>query len=88
MTTAVLRQHAEHQFAEELEELKKVDNRQRPVNWQLSPWAVVAYLVFHVLSDVFGADAGNRDDWTQEGSDGGGPAARHVGRATTSVHRP
>ena len=54
----------------------------------IGSWAVVAYLVFHVLNDVFGADAGNRDDWTQEGSDGGGPAARHVGRATTSVHRP
>src|SRR6188768_725205 len=45
MNTAVLRQHAEHQFAEELEQLKKIDNRQRPANWQMSPWAVVTYLV-------------------------------------------
>jgi MoxR-like ATPase len=45
MSTAVLRQHAEHQFAEELAELKKVDERTRPANWQLSPWAVVTYLV-------------------------------------------
>jgi MoxR-like ATPase len=45
MSTAVLRQHAEHQFDEELAELKKVDERTRPANWQLSPWAVVTYLV-------------------------------------------
>lgn len=45
MSTTVLRQHAEHQFAEELEQLKKVDNRQRPENWLLSPWAVVTYLL-------------------------------------------
>lgn len=35
-----LRHHAEQQFAEELEELKKSDARQRPANWELSPWAV------------------------------------------------
>ena len=45
MSTAVLRQHAEHQYAEELAELGKADDRKRPANWQLSPWAVVTYLV-------------------------------------------
>lgn len=42
---AVLRQHAEQQFAEELDELARVDDRQRPPNWLLSPWAVRAYLL-------------------------------------------
>ena len=30
-----LRHHAEQQFAEELEELKKSDARQRPANWEI-----------------------------------------------------
>ncbi len=41
----VLRQHAEQQFAEELEELRKHDNGHRPPNWLMSPRAVVQYLV-------------------------------------------
>lgn len=41
----VLRQHAEQQFAEELQELTKEDRRQRPPNWKLSPWAVATYLL-------------------------------------------
>ncbi len=53
MNTAVLRQHAEHQFAEELAELKKVDDRTRPANWQLSPWAVVTYLLGGKLPNGF-----------------------------------
>ncbi|RNF82618.1 ATP-binding protein [Montanilutibacter psychrotolerans] len=53
MSTAVLRQHAEHQFAEELEALRKVDTRQRPQNWQLSPWAVVTYLMGGKLDNGF-----------------------------------
>src|SRR2546427_3818972 len=50
---AVLRQHAEEQFAEELAELKKVDDRQRPPNWVLSPWAVRTYLLGGKLSNGF-----------------------------------
>ena len=42
---AVLREHAEQQFAKELDELARVDDRQRPPNWRLSPWAVRAYLL-------------------------------------------
>ena len=53
MATAVLRQHAEQQFAEELAELRKVDDRTRPTNWQLSPWAVVTYLVGGKLANGF-----------------------------------
>jgi MoxR-like ATPase len=40
----VLRQHAEEQFAEELEELRKQDTGHRPPNWLLSPRSVVHYL--------------------------------------------
>jgi MoxR-like ATPase len=43
--TDVLRQHAELQFATELEALKKEDNAPRPPMWQLSPQAVVTYLM-------------------------------------------
>ena len=44
---SVLRQHAEQQFAEELAELAKLDDRQRPPNWVLSPWvtALISLLV-------------------------------------------
>ena len=49
----VLRQHAEQQFAEELEALQKVDDRQRPANWKLSPWAVLTYLMGGKLANGF-----------------------------------
>jgi MoxR-like ATPase len=41
----VIREHAEVQFAEELDALASQDNRPRPPNWKLSPWAVVQYLM-------------------------------------------
>src|SRR5450759_2037028 len=50
---AVLRQHAELQYAEELAELAKVDDRQRPPNWKLSPWAVRMYLLGGKLPNGF-----------------------------------
>ncbi len=50
---AVLRQHAEQQFAEELAELARVDDRQRPPNWTLSPWAVRTYLLGGKLDSGF-----------------------------------
>jgi MoxR-like ATPase len=40
-----LRQHAEQQFAEELSALQKADDKPKPPNWQLSPFAVVQYLM-------------------------------------------
>lgn len=49
----VLRQHAEQQFAEELDALQKVDDRQRPANWKLSPWAVLTYLMGGKLPSGF-----------------------------------
>lgn len=51
--TSVMRQHAEHQFAHELEELRKHDTRTRPENWALSPWAVVKYLMGGKLDNGF-----------------------------------
>ncbi len=43
--TAVLRPHAEQQFAHELEALAAADDRPRPPGWKLSPSAVVTYLL-------------------------------------------
>ncbi|MGD9644668.1 MAG: AAA family ATPase [Pirellulales bacterium] len=40
-----LREHAEHQYRDELQALAKVDDRPRPPNWRLSPWAVCTYLL-------------------------------------------
>ncbi|MBE9127672.1 MULTISPECIES: ATP-binding protein [unclassified Coleofasciculus] len=50
---SLLREHAEQQFAEELEELAKVDKRQRPLSWNLSPWAVTIYLLGGKLENGF-----------------------------------
>ncbi|MDJ0795642.1 MAG: AAA family ATPase [Calothrix sp. MO_167.B12] len=50
---ALLREQAEQQFAQELEELAKFDTRHRPPNWQLSPWAVTTYLLGGKLDNGF-----------------------------------
>ena len=42
---ALLRPHAEQQFAEELAELAKADTKARPPKWKMSPWAVSMYLL-------------------------------------------
>lgn len=47
----LLRPHAEQQYAHELAALVRVDDRPRPPSWQLSPWAVVTYLLGGTLSD-------------------------------------
>ncbi len=49
----VIRQHAEEAFAEELAELERTDERQRPANWRLSPWAVCTYLLGGELASGF-----------------------------------
>jgi len=49
----ILRQHAEELFAEELEELQKQDGDKRPTKWNLSPQAVVQYLVGAKLKNGF-----------------------------------
>lgn len=48
-----LRQHAEQQYAEELEVLRKHDKGKKPPNWLLSPQAVVTYLMGVTLPDGF-----------------------------------
>ena len=50
---AVLREHAEQLYAEELSELAKADQRPRPTNWKLSPWAVATYLLGGKLDSGF-----------------------------------
>ena len=49
----VLRQHAEEQFAHELEEISKQDKNTRPTSWNLSPQAVVQYLMGGKLPNGF-----------------------------------
>ena len=48
---AILRPHAEDAYAAELAALADADDRPRPPNWRLSPWAVVTYLLGGVLPD-------------------------------------
>jgi MoxR-like ATPase len=45
LSNVVLRLHAEQQFAAELAALAETDDRQRPPNWKLSPWAVKTYIL-------------------------------------------
>lgn len=53
VNTEILRQHAEQQYATELEELAKVDTKQRPPNWSMSPWAVSKYILGGTLDNGF-----------------------------------
>jgi MoxR-like ATPase len=50
---AVLRRHAEQEFAEELAALAATDDRPRPPSWRLSPWAVRTYLLGGKLPSGF-----------------------------------
>lgn len=50
MSTA-LRAHAETDYAHELAALAAQDDRPRPPQWKLSPWAVADYLVGKTLAD-------------------------------------
>lgn len=51
--STILRQHAEAEFAEELFELEKADDRPRPTNWAMSPWAVATYVLGGKLKSGF-----------------------------------
>lgn len=53
MSLSLLREHAEHQYAEELHTLAQHDDRQRPPNWALSPWSVATYLLGGKLRNGF-----------------------------------
>jgi MoxR-like ATPase len=48
-----LREHTEVLYAQELEELRKQDKRQRPPNWKLSPWAAAIYILGGKLDNGF-----------------------------------
>jgi MoxR-like ATPase len=48
---AIQRQPAEQEFAAELAALARSDQRQKPPNWRLSPWAVVTYLMGGTTDD-------------------------------------
>lgn len=48
---SILRPHAEQAFAAELKALRKVDKHPRPGSWQLSPQAVVTYILGGELED-------------------------------------
>lgn len=50
-TTSILRDTAERQYAGELAALAKVDDREKPPKWRLSPWAVVTYMMGGKLKD-------------------------------------
>lgn len=47
----IVRPHAESAYVNELKALSASDNRPRPTNWKLSPWAVVEYLMGTTLED-------------------------------------
>src|SRR5436190_21325763 len=48
---AVLRAHAEQARADELDALARLDEKQRPGGWRLSPWAVVTFVMGGRLDD-------------------------------------
>ena len=56
-TRTILRQHAEQAYAHELAELAQADQRPRPPNWHLSPWAVRTYLLGGTLENGFEVSA-------------------------------
>ena len=47
----LLRPHAEDAYADELKKLAEIDDKPRPTNWNMSPWAVVTYLLGGKLDD-------------------------------------
>lgn len=53
MSEPILRQHAEQAFHSELAEIEKIDDKPRPPNWKLSPWAVSIYVLGGTLSNGF-----------------------------------
>lgn len=51
--SGIVRAAAEAEFSEELEALLKEDERPKPPNWKLSPWAVLTYLLGGELDSGF-----------------------------------
>jgi MoxR-like ATPase len=48
----IIRPHAEHTYALELSALALQDEHPKPANWNLSPWAVVDYLMGGKVGDI------------------------------------
>ena len=70
--TDILRQHAEHQFAEELAILMQIDDRPRPPNWRLSPWAAMTYVLGGRLKNGFEVTPKYSASRQQQGASGEG----------------
>lgn len=51
MPKQVLRPHAEDAYQSELKALQQIDDKPKPVNWNLSPWAVATYILGGQLKD-------------------------------------
>jgi len=51
MQKEILRPHVEESYAQELGALIAQDQRPKPENWQMSPWAVVKYIMGGQLED-------------------------------------
>lgn len=51
MPKQVLRPHAEDAYKSELQALQQVDDKPKPTNWDLSPWAVATYILGGQLQD-------------------------------------
>jgi MoxR-like ATPase len=49
--TELMRPHAEQEHAGELAAIARVDDRPKPPQWKLSPWAVVTYVLGGTLDD-------------------------------------
>ena len=49
----IIRPHAEDAYANELKRLIKVDDKPKPSNWKMSPWAVVTYIMGGQLTDGY-----------------------------------
>ena len=81
----VQRQHAEQEFAGELAELAAADDRPRPPNWKLSPWAVRTYVLGGKLAtasdhaQIRRQRAADRDRRSDAGNRPGAAAARGPG---------
>lgn len=49
--SSIIKPHAEILYAEELKILAKIDDKPKPTNWNLSPWAVVNYIMGGTLEN-------------------------------------
>ena len=49
--TELMRPHAEQEHAKELAAIARIDDRPKPPQWKLSPWAVVTYVLGGTLDD-------------------------------------